>query len=209
MKNIYDKFREWVITLFQKSDMPSQQEHAIMDFVQPVIATEEEVSIPSEEVLEEETENVEKQDTIPISGSDSFGIIEEIHVTGTEKTVEQGGVETTNLQEEIVSKNVPSENHFEKLLSLTVDNIKYYDRMADQVTDPDVKGCLEDFCRKLIESLILSGCTAIDVEEGTFDMTRHRVVPFQMVEDGTPYHKLVRAGVEWDGEVKVMAIVEL
>ena len=96
-----------------------------------------------------------------------------------------------------------------KLVSLTVDSIKYYDKLRSQMPTDDLKSILDDVCRNLIDNLILSCCTPINEEPGFFDMSRHRVEPFQMVGDGTPYSKVTRKGVVYKNEVKLLAIVEL
>lgn len=97
----------------------------------------------------------------------------------------------------------------QKLVSLTVDSIKYYDKLRSQMPTDDLKSILDDVCRNLIDNLILSGCTPINEEPGCFDMSRHRVEPFQMVDDGTPYSKVTRKGVEYQNEVKLLAVVKL
>lgn len=96
-----------------------------------------------------------------------------------------------------------------KLVSLTVDSIKYYDKLRSQMPTDDLKTILDDVCRNLIDNLIFSGCTPINEEPGCFDMSQHRVEPFQMVDDGTPYSKVIRKGVAFQNEVKLLAIVEL
>lgn len=96
-----------------------------------------------------------------------------------------------------------------KLVSLTVDSIKYYDKLRCQMPTDDLRKILDDVCRNLIDNLILSGCTPINMEPGSFDLSRHRVEPFQMVEEGTPYSKVTRKGVVFQNEVKLLAIVEL
>lgn len=99
--------------------------------------------------------------------------------------------------------------NFEKLLSNTLDTIKYYDRLADQIQSADAKTVLNDLCRKLIENLILSGCKPIDEPHDIYDMSRHKVIPFQIVPEGTKYTNLIRPGIEYNDEVKLLAIVEL
>ena len=213
MDELWNKIREWARSIFHDSDMDTATQD--VDYIQPAPTTEEEALNPPmeekvlDDIIEETTENEEDQDSNSPIESEQLEEIEEIQTIGHEMNAKKEYLETGAKVEGGVPQYDPHEKHFEKLLSQTVDCIKYYDQLALQIEESDLKSCLEDFCRKLIENLILSGCTPIDTSEGVFDMTRHRVVPFQMVEDGTPYHKLVRAGVEWDGEVKVMAIVEL
>jgi len=103
----------------------------------------------------------------------------------------------------------PINGDFDKLLSNTIDTIKYYDQLAEQVQVQDIKMVLDDVCRKLIENLVLSGCKSIDEPQGVYDMNRHKVVPFKIVPEGTTYKNVIRPGVEYDGEVKILAIVEI
>lgn len=214
MDKLWHKFGKWLNTVFRSDEDENGdfQQNDIL-FTTPMIEHEEEQPV-DEDVLsevEEETETLDEvsETEITLSETPSMDVIDEItnRIEKEESSEEEAAVTQEN--EENADEPTEGDKRFEKLLSNTLDTIKYYDQLAAQVENPELRSCLEDFCRKLIENLILSGCTAIDAQEGAFDMTRHRVVPFQMVEDGTPFHKLVRAGVEWNGEVKVMAIVEL
>ncbi|MBR4918297.1 MAG: hypothetical protein IKZ52_03665 [Bacteroidales bacterium] len=214
MEKLWHKFEKWFNTVFRGDDeeaVVSQQNDIL--FTTPMIEHQEEQLVDKEVLseVEEETATLDEvsETEITVSETPSMDVIDEItnRVEKEESSDEDTVIKQDN--EENAYTSTEGDKRFEKLLSNTLDTIKYYDQLVAQVENPDVRSCLEDFCRKLIENLILSGCTPIDTSEGVFDMTRHRVVPFQMVEDGTPYHKLVRAGVEWDGEVKVMAIVEL
>ena len=98
---------------------------------------------------------------------------------------------------------------FDRILSKSLDTIRYYDQLATQTPMQEIKTILDDVCRKQIENLILSGCTPIDEPQGLFDMNRHKTVPYQMVPEGTAFTRLVRPGIEYNGEVKLLAIVEL
>lgn len=213
MDELWNKIREWARSIFHDSDMDIATQN--VDYTQPTLTTEgESLNPPMEEkvlddTIEETTDNEEDHDSNSPLESEQLEEIEEIQTIGHEMNAEKENLEAEAKVERGVPQDDFLENHFEKLLSQTVNCIKYYDQLALQIEDSDIRSCLEDFCRKMIENLILSGCTPIDTSEGVFDMTRHRVVPFQMVEDGTPFHHLVRTGVEWNGEVKVMAIVEL
>ena len=73
----------------------------------------------------------------------------------------------------------------------------------------DLRNILDDVCCNLIDNLILSGCTPINEEPGSFDLSRHRVEPFQIVDEGTPYSKVERKGIVYKNEVKLLAIVKL
>lgn len=215
MDELWHKIEKWINSFFRgNDDEEGEFRQNDIPFAPPMTEPAEEQSIDVVTSFETEgkTETSEEESETGTIVSDPFsmGEIEPIKKQ-TEKEQESSKEETVVKQEKDRLDGMPKEDdkRFEKLLSKTIDTIKYYDQLAAQIANPDVKACLDDFNRKLIENLILSGCTPIDTSEGVFDMTRHRVVPFQMVEDGTPFHNLVRTGVEWNGEVKVMAIVEL
>lgn len=97
----------------------------------------------------------------------------------------------------------------DKLVSLTIETIRYFDQLRCQMPSDDLKTMLDEVSRNLIDNLIISGCKPINEEPGTFNITRHQIVPFQMVTDGTPYQTIKRPGIEYKGEVKLLAIVEL
>lgn len=97
----------------------------------------------------------------------------------------------------------------DKLVSLTIDSIRYFDQLRSQMPTEDLKTMLDEVSGNLIDNLVLSGCTPINEEPGTYDMARHQLVPFQTVADGTQYQTIKRAGIEYKGEVKLLAIVEL
>jgi len=209
MKDFWYRFEKWALSVFQfdseKREEPSQS------FVQtaPPPIQEEDIDPPLEEPSTLETPEIKKE-AIPKEEEEPMGNIEPIrphnpvrqNYRETEKPAEQK-------DEEIATAHIETDRRFEKMLSLTAETIKYYDQMAAMVDNPDVALVLDDFSKKMIENMILAGCTPINGEEGVFDMTRHRVVPFQMIADGTPYRKLVREGAEWNGQAKVLAIVEL
>lgn len=96
-----------------------------------------------------------------------------------------------------------------KLISLTVDTIRTYDMMSMQFPAGDIHTLLEDVCSCLVDNLIMAGCTPIGEESGTFNIAYHKISHSQIVEDGTPYSKLIRKGIMYNGEVKLLAIVEL
>lgn len=97
----------------------------------------------------------------------------------------------------------------DKLVSLTIDSIHYFDKLCSQMPNDDLKAILDEVSRNLIENLVMSGCTAINEEPGLFNLARHQLIPFQIVTDGTQYQTIKRAGIEYKGEVKLLAIVEL
>jgi len=112
-------------------------------------------------------------------------------------------------EETTINETSTEQDNYKTLLSYTVDTVKYYDQIAEQVQSRDIKTLLDDVCRKMIENLILSGCKPIDDPQGEYDMTKHKVVPFQIVQEGTVYSNLIRPGVEYNGEVKLLAIIKL
>ena len=112
-------------------------------------------------------------------------------------------------EETTISETSTEQDNYTKLIYYTVDTVKYYDQLAEAVQSRDMKTLLDDVCRKLIENLILSGCKPIDDPQGEYDMTKHKVVPFQIVQEGTVYSDLIRPGVEYNGEVKLLAIIKL
>ena len=213
MKELWSRFEGWLRSFFYENE--AAQTEPMHDFA-PLVTpsdddsrTEDDVAADLSEQIEEETSSQTAEHGGPVTEEDTLSVIGEIKFP----TSTVSGSSEESRQEDSGKEANPnaaeSGKQFEKLLSNTVSTIKYYDAMAAQVEQSDVKMVLEDVSRKLIENLILSGCTPIDSQEGEFDMTRHRVIPFQMVADGTPYRSLVRAGVEWDGEVRVLAIVSL
>lgn len=97
----------------------------------------------------------------------------------------------------------------EKLISLTVETIRYYDQLRNQLTTDDQRTLIDDVCDNLIDNLIMAGCTPVGEEIGIFSLSYHKASPPQMVTEGTPYHRLLRKGIAYNGEVKLLAIVEL
>lgn len=116
--------------------------------------------------------------------------------------------EIKEVQDE-VGVSSPTSVDPDKLVSLTIDSIRYFDQLLSQMPTDDLKTILDEVSRNLIDNLVMAGCTPIKEEPGTFNMARHQVVPFQMVTDGTPYQSIKRSGIEYKGEVKLLAIVEL
>ena len=80
--------------------------------------------------------------------------------------------------------------------------------MRNQLHMGDMRMLLEDVCNSLVDNLIIAGCTPVGEERGTFNIAYHKATSSQIVEDGTTYSKLIRKGVMYNGEVKLLAIVE-
>lgn len=97
----------------------------------------------------------------------------------------------------------------EKLISLTIETIRYYDQMRNQLPMDDQRTLIDDVCDNLIDNLIMAGCTPVGEETGVFSLSYHKASPPQMVTEGTPYQRLLRKGIAYNGEVKLLAIVEL
>lgn len=143
---------------------------------------------------------------------------EDVETVGTSDVIFEEKVNTQDLlcedeQNIVVSDDddLYSESHektcFRKLIQETADLIVKYDSLACQLTG-DSKELLSDVSLKLIENLIRSGCTPI-FNDKEYDMKRHRVIPYAIVNNGTPIKKTQRIGVEWNKEVFVLAIVEI
>ena len=107
------------------------------------------------------------------------------------------------------STNAEKDVDVDKLVSLTIDSIHYFDNLCSQMPTDDLKTILDEVSRNLIDNLVMSGCSAINEEPGTYNMARHQLIPFQIVTDGTQYKTIKRIGIEYKGEVKLLAIVEL
>lgn len=97
----------------------------------------------------------------------------------------------------------------EKLISLTIDTIRYYDQLRNQLTTDDQRTLIDDVCDNLIDNLIMAGCTPVGEETGTFSLSYHKASPPQLVAEGTPFCKLLRKGIAYNGAVKLLATVEL
>ena len=82
-----------------------------------------------------------------------------------------------------------------------------YDQLAQQLGG-DSQMLLNDVVQKMIDTMILAGCTPIS-DEKTYDMGRHRPQPFRLAAPGTPIRSTIRSGVEWQGHVYIPALVEL
>lgn len=68
-----------------------------------------------------------------------------------------------------------------KLVRNTAKLVAEYDRIAEESTDKAVKLLYQDAATKLIENLILSGCTGINPQEDEpFDFNRHVAQPFSL-----------------------------
>lgn len=168
------------------------------------IKEDNQVSILEETVADDTMINTDalttEQNSVSLSSTESIEFTEIEPISIKE-------VQPSN-NDSIKEVNIP-EGDFDKLLATTIDTIKYYDQIAEQMQNQDAKTLLNDVCTKLIENLVLSGCTPINEPTGIFDMMKHKVVPFQIVPEGTIYTNLIRPGIEYDGEVKILAIVKL
>lgn len=96
-----------------------------------------------------------------------------------------------------------------KLARNTARLIGEYDRLAADFTDEVRKIMYNDAATKLVENLILSGCTGINPQEDEpFDFKRHISQPFSLAID-QPIKRTLRLGAALGDEVLVKAIVEL
>ena len=187
----------------ESSDSKTEVKDSQNPMMQPVIE-DNQVSVFNVTVADDTTINTDapkaEQNSITLSPKESieFTEIEPISI----KEVQPSNNDSVKVV------NIP-EGDFDKLLATTIETIKYYDQIAEQVQNQDAKTLLNDVCAKLIENLVMSGCTPINEPTGIFDMTKHKTTPFQIVPEDTTYTNLVRPGIEYNGEVKILAIVEL
>lgn len=91
----------------------------------------------------------------------------------------------------------------------TANLINEYDRLAAETVEENFRALYDETATKLIENLILAGCTSINPQEDEpFDFNRHATRPFSF-----PTNKYVkntlRLGVAFNDEVLIKAIVEL
>lgn len=129
----------------------------------------------------------------------------EIPVQEEQHTVEQADATIPKCRMDEENKTVSAD----KLINLTVDTIRTYDMLSSKLPNGDQRTLLEDVCSSLVENLIIAGCTPIGEEQGSFNLAYHKTNPSQIVPDGTPYTKLLRKGIMYNGEVKLLAIVKL
>lgn len=217
MKSVICKIKEWIFGTLCHSDNSGASDSR-SNTPEVVIPMPNDESLPEfkgigdadQKEYEEETGTDELPNTLSVGSEvgDSINVkFDDIEpVTPMEVTIQKEGV---NDEPQKGVKAFDKSVNDSKLVVLTVDSIKYYDKLRSQMPTDDLRNILDDVCRKLIDNLIMAGCTPINEELGCFDMSRHRVEPFQLVEDGTPYSKLIRKGVEFQNEVKLLAIVEL
>ena len=96
-----------------------------------------------------------------------------------------------------------------KLVHNAANLINEYDRQATEAEDNSFRTLYNDAANRLIENLILAGCTGINPQEDeTFDFNRHATRPFSLPSNQL-IKKTIRLGVALNDEVLVKAIVEL
>ena len=96
-----------------------------------------------------------------------------------------------------------------KLVHNAANLINEYDRQATEAEDNGFRTLYNDAANRLIENLILAGCTGINPQEDeTFDFNRHATRPFSLPSNQL-IKKTIRLGVALNDEVLVKAIVEL
>lgn len=89
------------------------------------------------------------------------------------------------------------------------DLINDYDRCAEDSENDTLRALYNDASNKIIENLILSGCTAINPEENDlYDFAYHITRPI-MISTDRLIQRTVRLGVMIGDEVLIKAIVEL
>lgn len=96
-----------------------------------------------------------------------------------------------------------------KLVHNAANLINEYDRQATEAEDNSFRTLYNDAANRLIENLILAGCTGINPQEDEpFDFNRHATRPFSLPNNQL-IKKTIRLGVALNDEVLVKAIVEL
>lgn len=96
-----------------------------------------------------------------------------------------------------------------KLVRNAANLINEYDRQATEAEDNVFRTLYNDAANRLIENLILAGCTGINPQEDDlFDFNRHATRPFSLPSNQL-IKKTIRLGVALNDEVLVKAIVEL
>ena len=96
-----------------------------------------------------------------------------------------------------------------KLVHNAANLINEYDRQATEAEDNGFRTLYNDAANRLIENLILAGCSGINPQEDEpFDFNRHATRPFSLPSNQL-IKKTIRLGVALNDEVLVKAIVEL
>lgn len=96
-----------------------------------------------------------------------------------------------------------------KLIHKTIDLINYYDRCAENSGDDIPHAIYNDASNKIIENLILSGCSAINPKENEkYNFIYHTTRPITISSDKI-IQRTVRLGVMMDDKVLIKAVVEL
>lgn len=217
MASAINKIKEWILKTLCRNDNlgVSEQESNTSAIIMPMgddnpLSDFMDMDEPTVKKNTEETDFADSSDLLLVDGDveDNVNLVfDEIEpVTPLEVTSPKEVVNDKPKKEEQELDKFVDDS---KLVSLTVDTIKYYDKLRSQMPTDDLRNILDDVCRNLIDNLIIAGCTPINEEPGCFDMSKHRVEPFQMVEDGISYSRVIRKGIEYQNEIKLLAIVEL
>lgn len=84
--------------------------------------------------------------------------------------------------------------------------IEEFDSYINRTENDDAKELISLFQHRLIESLAESGLDKID-SDISFDCIRHIPVPFQIIPEGTPINKIIRAGLSRNGCIVLKALI--
>lgn len=122
---------------------------------------------------------------------------------------ESDGISSVSDVDETTAMDVDSPLSSIKLVRNAANLINEYDRLAVEAENDSIRMLYNDAATRLIENLIMSGCTSINPQEDDpFDFNRHATRPFSL-----PNNKLIkntlRLGVGLNEEVLIKAIVEL
>lgn len=178
---------EEVVTPTYQADIPTEQQEGL----QPVgnasypVAEDEFIDSPIDTPNEEKTEP-ENKDASESDGSPSMSDADNTPATDVDSSLSSV-----------------------KLVHNAANLINEYDRQATDAEDNGFRTLYNDAANRLIENLILAGCTGINPQEDeTFDFNRHATRPFSLPSNQL-IKKTIRLGVALNDEVLVKAIVEL
>lgn len=178
---------EEVVTPTYQADIPTDQQEGL----QPVgnasypVAEDEFIDSPIDTPNEEKAEP-ENKDASESDGSPSMSDADNTPATDVDSSLSSV-----------------------KLVHNAANLINEYDRQATEAEDNGFRTLYNDAANRLIENLILAGCSGINPQEDEpFDFNRHATRPFSLPSNQL-IKKTIRLGVALNDEVLVKAIVEL
>jgi len=113
-----------------------------------------------------------------------------------------------NMSSQTKIQYVETDVKFNKLAEQVAALVNHYDMLVCQTTDSNAQVLLKDFSQRLINTLIINGCTPIS-DDTTYDQLRHITQSAEPVPAGTPIKSFIRIGVQLDNKVLIPAIVTI